>query len=99
MTKHHEKIEAVNGNKHVAASALEGKSLSFGVNPAGVLSPVTVVGSNTGTLGMSLEKGFLTSAVCHRVMAGFAELQGIRSGVWKARDAPSPAEQGCLLWF
>lgn len=40
MTKHHEKIEAGNGNKHVAASSLEGKSLSFGVNPAVVLRPV-----------------------------------------------------------
>lgn len=40
MTKRSEKIEAMNGNKHVAASALEGRSLSLGVNPGVVLSPI-----------------------------------------------------------
>lgn len=37
VTKRSEKIEAVNGNKRVAASALEGRSLSLGVNPGVVL--------------------------------------------------------------
>ena len=30
---------------------------------------------------MSLGKGFLVSAVCHGVTAGFAELQGISAGL------------------
>lgn len=36
MTKQSGKPAAVNGKKHVAVSALEGRDLSLGVNPSGV---------------------------------------------------------------
>lgn len=37
---------------------------------------------------MSLGKGFLMSAVCHRVTAGFAELQGIGAGLSGKPETP-----------
>lgn len=76
----------------MAASALEGGSLSLGVNPGVVLSPVLLGAGGCRWQHWDIShvpgKGLLTSAVCHRVTAGFAELQGISAGLSGKPETP-----------